>query len=208
MSNENRRVLVIDSGGETSSLIEGPLESERFDPIFAQSAADGLAVAVSIQPSVILLDADLSDANCMDVCKRLKEMPETESIPVLLIAEGLQIGNYTQALDIGAVDFLVKPFHPIELTARVRSAWRSKRLATTLDRVAQIDELTGMRNRAYIVHRYQEEFERARRYGIALGVVLIVVDDYQKLCSDHGVGFADMVLMDVAARLRGIRQMK
>src|SRR4029434_3942056 len=85
-------------------------------------------------PDLILLDIDLPGENGFDFCRRLKENPATARIPVIFLTAADETEQKVQGLELGAVDFVNKPFDPAELKARVRASLRTKSLIDTLAR--------------------------------------------------------------------------
>ncbi len=92
---------------------------------------------------------------------------------------------------------MTKPFNPAELRARVRAALRMKRAQDLLTRKAQIDMLTGLRNRAYLDERLAAEIALATRSGRPLSLVMIDLDHFKLLNDGYGHPFGDLVLQRV-----------
>jgi two-component system cell cycle response regulator len=109
-----------------------------------------------------------------------------------------------KGLDLGAIDYVSKPFDPIELRARVRSAYRTKYLMDLLAEKAQVDGLTGLNNRAFFDARIVNEIERAKRYGASLALVLSDVDKFKSINDTYGHTFGDTVLSEVAEVVRSV----
>jgi two-component system KDP operon response regulator KdpE len=118
----NAVILVIDDEVQIRRLLEITLESNSFNVESAGSAKDGLRIAASHPPDLIILDLGLPDENGHSVLKKLREW---FTKPILILSAQTNEEDIVSALDNGANDYLVKPFRTGELLARIRSALRS-----------------------------------------------------------------------------------
>lgn len=118
----NAAILVIDDEVQIRRLLEITLESNGFNVSSAESAKDGLRIAASHPPDLIVLDLGLPDENGHSVLKKLREWFTN---PVLILSVQSNEEDIVKALDNGANDYLVKPFRTGELLARIRSALRN-----------------------------------------------------------------------------------
>jgi two-component system KDP operon response regulator KdpE len=126
-------ILVIDDEVQIRRLLEITLESNSFSVESAGSAKEGLRIAASHPPDIIILDLGLPDENGHSVLKKLREW---YTKPVFILSVQSNEEDIVNALDNGANDYLVKPFRTGELLARIRSALRS---TTTEDNSPVID---------------------------------------------------------------------
>jgi diguanylate cyclase (GGDEF)-like protein len=110
-----------------------------------------------------------------------------------------------RALDLGAIDFVEKPFEVVELKARVRSALRVQHLVKMLAQRAQVDGLTGLWNRTYFDRRLLQECSEAQRHGRSVSLVMCDVDGFKRLNDERGHPFGDMVLERLSRILQGGR---
>jgi two-component system cell cycle response regulator len=195
------RVLAIDDSDLVHRLLRARLRHERIDLHSALTADEGIAAAKNLQPEVILLDIDLEDLDGFEVLARLKADPITRDIAVIFVSASNETMDRVRGLDLGAVDFVGKPFDVGELKARVRSALRMQRLVKMLAQRAQLDGLTGLWNRAYLDDRLEAETDSAIRYGNPLSLVLCDLDRFKNLNDSYGHPFGDEVLERAAAIL-------
>jgi len=121
-------ILVIDDTPEVAALVRAHLELAGYDVRVASCGADGLAAAAAEPPDLILLDVMMPGMNGYEVCQRLREAETTRYVPIIVLSAVPGRAAMVRALDIGADDFLAKPFHGDELLARVRAHVRKKRL--------------------------------------------------------------------------------
>lgn len=125
-------VLVIDDSPDIPRLVTALL---RADGVIVQSAPDGesgLAAVAEIQPDLILLDIDMPGLDGFEVCRRLKIDPKLFEIPVIFCTGLNTPEERRRGLELGATDYVTKPFDRAELRARVRSALRTKQLIDLL----------------------------------------------------------------------------
>jgi two-component system cell cycle response regulator len=199
-------VLAVDDSPDVLELLKVRLKPEALRLVTAASFDEGLALAKKAQPDLILLDVDLPDHSGLDLCRRLKEDPATASIPVIFLTGSSDVETKVHGFDLGAVDYVTKPFHPAELRARVRAALRMKRAQDLLTVKAQVDALTGLRNRAYLDERLAAELAQATRSGRSLSLILMDLDHFKSLNDTYGHPFGDLVLQRVGDFLtRAIR---
>lgn len=133
----NPTILIIDDEVQIRRLLEITLETNQFDTSSADSAKEGLRIAASHPPDLVILDLGLADENGHTVLKKLREW---YTKPVLILSAQSGEEDIVRALDNGANDYLVKPFRTGELLARIRSALRSS-LAEDSEPVIDCGEL-------------------------------------------------------------------
>jgi diguanylate cyclase (GGDEF)-like protein len=163
----------------------------------ALGADEGLTMARDLVPDLVLLDVDLPLVTGFEVCQRLKEDPATTTIPVIFLTGADEVYTKVQGFDLGAVDYVVKPFDPAELRARVRAALRTKRFHDLLAARSHVDGLTGIWNRTYFNQRMGEEISAAQRYGRTVSLVMLDLDHFKVLNDSFGHPFGDQVLQAV-----------
>jgi len=196
------RVLVIDDSDEIHKLVIARLRPEGLEVIGEFDGERGIERAVADQPDVILLDIGLPNVDGFEVCRRLKEHPSTRNIPIIFLTGTTDTESKVRGLDLGAVDYVTKPFDQVELRARVRAALRTKRLQDILEQQSFLDGLTGLWNRSYLDRRLESELNVARRYGRPLTLVLADVDHFKRVNDSLGHLFGDIVLQGIAEGLR------
>jgi DNA-binding response OmpR family regulator len=122
---ENRRVLLIENTQTDRLLLRTWLTAERIEVYDAVDIITGLAACSRFQPNLILVQVRLPTWDGYEVIRRLKDDPRTLSIPVIFVAGCATTAEKAKGIDMGAVDFISKPFDPVELLARVHSALRT-----------------------------------------------------------------------------------
>lgn len=196
------KVLVIDDSKTTRTIVRSSLMDEDIGLVFAASGAEGITLAQSDSPpDLILLDIELPESNGFEVCQRLKADERTAKIPVIFLTGASSTTQKIRGLDLGAIDYVTKPFDPAELCARVRASLRGKYMFDLLAQKAMLDGLTGLWNRAYFDQRLADAVEVARSAGQPLTLVMVDVDRFKSINDSQGHPFGDTVLRHVAKAL-------
>jgi two-component system, cell cycle response regulator len=194
-------VLIIDDSPEIQQLLEVRLKPEGLRIEHALGAEEGLQKALLLQPDLILLDLDLPSRHGFDLCQNLKADPSTTMIPIIFLTGTSDVEAKVRGFDLGAVDYVTKPFEVAELRARVRAALRTRRYQHMLSARAQLDALTGLWNRAYFDQRLGQEIAAARRYRRTVSLALLDLDHFKNLNDGYGHPFGDQVLQGVGDAL-------
>jgi two-component system, cell cycle response regulator len=193
-----QRVLVIDDSVAIHELLDVRFRSEEIELEHAFGPEEGLLRAVESLPDLVLLDVDMPEISGFEVCQRLKADPRTSHLPIIFLTAADQLYTKVQGFDLGAVDYVTKPFQGAELRARVRAALRTKRYLDLLASRAQVDGLTALWNRAHFDRRLAEDVAIAQRGGTPVGLVLLDVDHFKAINDKHGHPFGDVVLQRIA----------
>lgn len=119
-SREQPLILAVDDGPRDLKLLASILERDGYALLLATEGAQALAIATTAQPELILLDVLMPGMNGMEVCRRLKADPATKSIPVIFLTGQSSSDEVLAGFEVGAVDYVTKPFQIPELLARVR----------------------------------------------------------------------------------------
>jgi len=195
-TNEHRlpRLLAIDDSVLIHRLLKARLVHEGLEIHSARSGSEGLKMALVLQPEVILLDVDMPEQSGFEVMRQLKMNPVTHDIPVIFLSSTSNTKNKVQGFEMGAHDFVVKPFDIAELRARVRSAVRVCQMIKMLAQRAQIDGLTGLWNRAYLDDRLEQDIATAQRHNTPLSLIMCDLDHFKHVNDTYGHPFGDHVL--------------
>jgi sigma-B regulation protein RsbU (phosphoserine phosphatase) len=163
-----RVLLVDDAKANLDILVEGLKADHKLS--LAMNGETALQVAARTPPDLVLLDIVMPGMDGYDVCRRLRQMPETADVPIMFLSSLEEVQNKTRGFEVGANDYLTKPFEMLEVKARVRSLLKAKaysdavkeQIATEL-RVAREIQM-GM-----LPHDFTP-LEEA--YGVSFGAVL------------------------------------
>lgn len=129
MSQES--ILLVEDERDIQELLKFHLERENFDVTAVGTGEDALAALKSMNPSLVLLDLMLPGIDGLEVCRRMKAQSETREIPIMMLTAKDSEADIVTGLEMGAADYITKPFSPRVLVARIHSVLR--RPASTLD---------------------------------------------------------------------------
>lgn len=191
------RVLIVDDTPINIQIL-GELLGEDYAIVFATSGADALELARNTPPDMVLLDVMMPAMNGYDVCKAMKADPLLREIPIIFITALSQQADEISALQIGAVDFISKPFHPEIVKLRVRNQLELKMLRDIQGRLAHIDGLTGIPNRRAFDECLLREWTRSQRSQTPLALLMIDIDYFKPYNDSHGHLAGDDCLKQVA----------
>ena len=168
---------------------------------FATNGEDALALARAEAPDIVLLDAEMPGISGFQVCRAIKADPALSGVPVIFVTSHNDSASEMSGFELGAVDFIAKPVSPPLVKARVQTHLRMKKMSDDLRRLSITDGLTGLANRRRFDESLAAEWQRARRSGDPLTLLMIDVDHF-KLYNDHyGHPAGDACLRSVAQAL-------
>jgi len=114
-----KRILIVDDTKDVLQVVSRRLQSWGYEALTAESGEEGLRIAEEQVPDLILLDIMMPKLKGREVCARLKANPKTQKIPVIFLT-ALGLADHVKAgMDLGADDYIVKPFEPAELKDRI-----------------------------------------------------------------------------------------
>jgi two-component system cell cycle response regulator len=190
------RILVVDDIEANVRLLEAKLSAEYYEVLTASDGPTALAMAAAEKPDILLLDVMMPGMDGFEVCRRLKEDPETRHIPVVLVTALDGRADRVTGLEAGADEFLTKPIDDVLLFARVRSLTRLKTV---------IDEL---REREASGRRVGVIAGAASRMGCTGGRVLIVDDNErqaQRICAELAIEHRPLIESGVVKAMMAAR---
>lgn len=138
MMKRTARILIVDDNKVNVELIRAQLRAFPYELAVAFDGEEALQKIAQQPPDLVLLDLMMPKVSGYEVCKAIKENPQTQFIPVIVITALQELDDKLRAIELGADDFLVKPFNKIELTTRIRSLLHMKSLQDDLVRTEQI----------------------------------------------------------------------
>jgi CheY-like chemotaxis protein len=149
-------VLLVEDDPRMPEVLAGLLQDDHITLVSAKDASEGLRLARGKPCDLILLDLGLPGVNGFELLRQLKECPETQTIPVIVLTAWNSTSDKLRGFELGAVDYLTKPFEPAELRARVRAVLRAKQLQDELTQTNR--ELLAARVAAEGAARAKAEF--------------------------------------------------
>src|SRR5580704_10717765 len=125
-------LYIVDDSPDVHELVQVWLAGEGLEFRSCFNGQEAVSGAAALNPDLILLDVDLPGIDGFEICHRLKVNPLTKDIPVIFLTGASATEEKLRGLELGAADYLFKPFDPAELRARVRTSIQTKRLMDEL----------------------------------------------------------------------------
>jgi len=128
INNESPLVLIVDDEPLALDMAEMTLLRNGFRAIKARGGEEGLALVFSENPDIVLLDITMPDIDGFEVFQKIRNKQEYESLPVIFVTARDDLEHKVKGLELGAIDYITKPYFPNELIARVKTTLRLQRL--------------------------------------------------------------------------------
>jgi diguanylate cyclase (GGDEF)-like protein len=196
------RLLIVDDQPANIQALYQVFAAD-YQVFMATSGPQALGLCRDQQPDLVLLDIQMPGMDGFEVCRQIKADAALQDLPVVFVTAHSEPQVETQGLEIGAVDFISKPFNPAVVRARVKTHLTLKLQGDLLRQMVFIDGLTGVYNRRYFDERLALEFHRAKRNGSMLSLMVVDVDYFKRYNDCYGHLAGDEALRAVAATLRG-----
>lgn len=198
MSERPSKILIVDDNTAIQNILRRLLRRGDYWIQTADEGESALVRAMEWLPDLILLDVMMPGIDGLEVCRRLKSNPKYNFIYVILLTARSEAEDEVAGLDIGADDYVSKPFQPETLMARIRKGLRQ--MSDRMD--AAFDPLTGLYNRRSFEAFYRQEVAKSRRYDTPLSLILVDLDHFKRVNDTHGHQAGDQVLAAVGGILR------
>ena len=131
------RILVVDDITKNLQVVGTVLRNQGYKVMAAASGAEALKCVRTQLPDLILLDLMMPEMDGLEVCRRLKSDSTTSQVPVIFLTASNEMEHLVNGFEVGAVDYVTKPFNPPELLARVRTHLELKHARDTIFRYGQ-----------------------------------------------------------------------
>lgn len=203
MTNIQQRpmILIVDDVPTNVKILAETL-SAVYKIKVASNGADALEIARrEPRPDLILLDVMMPEMDGFEVCRQLKADIRTHKIPVIFATAMNSESDEELGLNLGAVDYITKPFVIPIAKARIRNHIRLKQQADLLESLSLLDALTGIPNRRRFNEALILEWKRAVRDATPLSLIMIDIDHFKQYNDHYGHGAGDVCLQRVAAEL-------
>lgn len=197
MTTKQQRILLVDD--ELSNIeVLADIFDDDYEVLFATEGEKALEIAATGQPDVILLDVMMPGMDGHEVCRRLKMERQTAGIPVIFITGLSDVAAETKGLELGAMDYVSKPFSPAVVKIRVRNQIELKCAREQLTKLASTDGLTGLANRRRFDEVLAQEYTRHARSAGELSLIMLDVDHFKAYNDTYGHVSGDDCLRQIA----------
>ncbi len=208
-------LLLVEDSATQGGQLKDSLERLGYEVKWARSGVDGLKIARSESPDLVVLDVIMEDMDGFAVCRWLRMHEATRDIPIIMLTQRGDLKDRIEGLHVGADDYLPKPFAAEELEARIFAALRVKTAQTELRRrnsqlesmlhhveaLAITDPLTGLFNRRRLSDVLRREWAVAKRYKNHLACIMVDIDHFKQFNDRYGHDAGDAILKEVARAL-------
>ncbi len=185
-------ILVVDDDPDIARFVEVNLRSAGYDVSVASDGEEALAKAGSMRPDLVLLDVMMPRIDGFEVAHRLRRNPQTSNTSIIMLTAKALATDKVLGLTAGADDYIIKPFDPIELLARVKGTLRRAK------EMRNLSPLTGLPGNI----RIQEEIERMVREDLSFAVVYADLDNFKAYNDLKGFVRGDRVIQATARTLQ------
>ena len=203
-----RKILIVDDDEDILLIVQTLLTNAGYAPILARNGREGIEQASAMQPDVILLDVTMPQMSGWEVCATLKNLPETSSIPIVMLTVKSEIKDLITGMQVGANDYITKPFtkrHLLETVERLlepgegpRSAFMPRDTGDARTRNLLFDTVSGLPTIPVIVDALREWLLVDQE----VGVLFIDFEKYAHIEDYYGWEVFDDVLREAAKALK------
>jgi len=204
-----RRILIVDDDEHTRTLLRDFCEQSNFVASVAPDGEQIVAKLDQFRPDLVLLDLVMPNKDGFAVLKEIRDQSEWAELPVVILTAVGDMDGKIRGMELGADDFITKPFKLVDLKTRVNSAltireYRAKLTAAeeALAQLRAVDPVTGAGTYAQLKTSVDSEILRSHRYGRPAAALVLGIDDYQSLRYWLGREKCDSFIASLADRIR------
>lgn len=191
MATPKKRILIVEDNVDLAEMMSAYFRVQDYEVVQATWGEDAVRLAVEKLPALILLDIRLPDIDGYEVCRQLRQSHRTRTIPVIFLTEKREREDKLAGLELGAVDYITKPFDIKELDLRMRSALRRAQI-TTRD-----NPVTGLSEGVLVEEKLAQMLNQTE-----WGLVLAGLNGIDRFRDRYGFVAADDVIRAVSVMLK------
>lgn len=210
--NNKKTILIVDDSRFNIKMLSDILKDKLYNIVIAESGEEALEIVEVNKPDLILLDIMMPEIDGFKVCRRLKQNEQTASIPIIFISGLDKSSDIVKGFQVGAVDYIVKPFQKEVVLARVNTHLKlnetQNKLKKTNDELKNLlkevkylsfhDEMTGLYNRRY----FENEMSRlAGSRELPITILISDLDNLKKINDNYGHDLGDTYIKAAASIL-------
>ena len=220
--NGQLRILAVDDDPVSLKLLVRHLQGAGHLVVTARNGKEALAVALQTNPQIVVTDWMMPEMDGLELCKALRRVRSGRNLYILILTGRAEEDRVVEAFEAGVDDYVVKPFKPKLLLARIRGGERVVRLQeqvethikTQEEQVAKLavqkrklraaamtDALTEMPNRRYAMRRLEMEWANCNRSNTSMSVIMLDIDKFKSINDNYGHAVGDVVLQSTARQL-------
>lgn len=198
------KILVVDDIPANIEILKIHLSDVGYDILEACDGPQALELLGEQGDDIdlVLLDVMMPGMSGLDVLKNIRQQNELMNTPVILVTANADDQNVAEGLDLGAFDYIIKPYSLMVLLARVRTALREKERLDLLEKWATTDPLTELLNRRFFFELAERETERSLRHKSAISYMMLDIDFFKKVNDQHGHIVGDQTLINLSLLIK------
>ncbi len=195
-------ILIVDDM-TTNLLLLSDILKDDYKIKIAKNGHTTLEIANgSDEIDLILLDIEMPDINGYEVCKELKSSDKTKNIPIMFVTARSNEADEEYGLNLGAVDYIIKPYAKPVLKARIKNQIHLKQKTDLLEQLSMYDGLTNIKNRRFFDESFDKAYLNSKRDKTDIAIMMIDVDFFKLYNDNYGHGKGDVALQQVAYALK------
>ncbi len=207
LNKDSKVIFIVEDDNDLAEMLRAYFRVQGYEVIVASRGQDAVAGIAENVPDVVVLDIRLPDINGYEVCRQLRRSRRTHNIPVIFLTEKREREDKLAGLELGAVDYITKPFDIQELRLRVRNALRRAQMSTLLNPVTGLPEgtlvreqLTQLLNQADWgvvmagirgLNKFRDKYGFVAADDVSRAVTLMIANAVQESGGENFVGHAD-----------------
>lgn len=192
---KKRKILVIDDEVTLLAVMKTNLEIEGYEVVTEMSGETGLVSAIVDQPDVVILDVMMPGADGWEICQRLRSDSRTKYVPIIMLTALDETEHVVKGFEVGADDYLAKPFKNAELFARIKS------VLSKASKGLVVDPLTNLPGKHQI---YEETRRRLEQRGKFFAFLYVDISNLRTVNDRYGIDRGNDLIQSVAHALREI----
>ncbi len=213
-----KKLLIVDDSPSTRKALLQILEKSGFfsSILEAENGSKALDILLKDEVDFVISDVNMPTLDGFKLLSAIRDQPKYHDLPVIFLTVREDSLDKIRGLESGANDYIIKPFNPEELIARVNNLIRMKDLQGQLEKqnkdleiinkkleeLSVTDGLTGLHNRRYFIERLGSEFSRSKRHKLSISLILLDLDHFKSINDTYGHQKGDDVLIKVADILK------
>lgn len=201
--NRQYTILVVDDAQDMQMLLDFDL-SPGYLMEFSDNGQAALDLLTTTEVDLILLDMYMPGLSGLETLKKLKSEQKTKMIPVIMLSASNDEDEVVAALELGAGDYVTKPYVAKILLARMRTAIRLKEKTEALEYLAKTDQLTGINNRGNFFELSSNAINLANRSNNPIVIAMLDIDFFKAINDNYGHDVGDKVLSEFSLRLTDV----
>ncbi len=202
------KILVVDDDQNVRLLTRQCLEAESMTVVEASNGLEALDIFTRERPDLVFLDVEMPGMSGLEACKRIREMPQGESIPIMIVTGSDDRDSIDAGFQAGATQYKTKPVNwsllgrDVQYMLRASNAFNSlKRQEDRLRYLAYYDPLTSLPNRRSFNEQLNRILKRAARHRTSAALMFIDLDHFKRINDSIGHARGDSLLVEIAKRL-------